>query len=107
MAEERDFGSVLGTDLDEQLEEELKEPELFNVVLYNDHYTTMEFVVSILRSIFHKPIIEATKIMMDVHKKGKGVVGLYTFDIASTKVAQVLQKAKEYEYPLKCTVEKA
>lgn len=107
MAEERDFGSVLGTDLDEQLEEELKEPELFNVVLYNDHYTTMEFVVSILRSIFHKPIIEATKIMMDVHRKGKGVVGLYTFDIASTKVAQVLQKAKEYEYPLKCTVEKA
>lgn len=107
MAEERDFGSVIGTDLDEQLEEELKEPELFNVVLYNDHYTTMEFVVSILRSIFHKPIIEATKIMMDVHRKGKGVVGLYTFDIASTKVAQVLQKAKEYEYPLKCTVEKA
>ena len=107
MAEERDIGSISGTDLDEQLEEELKEPEMFNVVLYNDHYTTMEFVVSILRSIFHKPIIEATKIMMDVHKKGKGVVGLYTFDIASTKVAQVLQKAKEYEYPLKCTVEKA
>ncbi len=107
MAEERDIGSISGTDLDEQLEEELKEPEMFSVVLYNDHYTTMEFVVSILRTIFHKPIIEATKIMMDVHKKGKGVVGLYTYDIAATKVAQVRQKAKEYEYPLKCTVEKA
>ena len=87
--------------------EELREPELYNVVLHNDHYTTMEFVVGILRSIFHKPIIEATKIMMDVHKKGKGVVGLYTYDIAATKAAQVREKAKEYEYPLECTVEKA
>lgn len=107
MAEERDVDSITGVDLDRDLEEEPKEPEMYNVVLYNDHYTTMEFVVSILRTIFHKPIIEATKIMMDVHKKGKGTVGLYTYDIAATKVAQVRQKAKEYEYPLKCTVEKA
>ena len=107
MAEEKDNDSIAGTGLEEELEEELREPAFYNVVLYNDHYTTMEFVVSILRSIFHKPIIEATKIMMDVHKKGRGVVGLYTFDIAATKVAQVRQKAKEYEYPLKCTMEKA
>lgn len=107
MAEERDIDSIIGTDLDNELEQELKEPEMYTVVLYNDHYTTMEFVVSILRSIFHKPIIEATKIMMDVHKKGKGIVGLYTYDIAATKVAQVRERAKEYEYPLRCAAEKA
>lgn len=107
MADERDNDSLTGTSLDEGLDEQLREPAMYNVVLHNDHYTTMEFVVSVLRSIFHKPIIEATKIMMDVHKKGKGVVGLYTYDIAATKVAQVRQRAKEYEYPLKCTVEKA
>ena len=106
MADERGIDSIIGADLDEELEEELKEPEMYTVVLHNDHYTTMEFVVSILRSIFHKPIFEATKIMMDVHKKGKGVAGHYTYDIAATKVVQVREKAKEYEYPLKCTVEK-
>jgi ATP-dependent Clp protease adaptor protein ClpS len=104
---ERDSGTAIGNDVEERVEEELKVPPMFNVVMYNDHYTTMEFVVSVLRTIFHKPIIEATKIMMDVHKRGKAIVGTYTYDVAVTKVAQVLQKAREYEYPLKCTVENA
>jgi ATP-dependent Clp protease adaptor protein ClpS len=106
MALDRDSDIIIGSDVQQDEEEELKEPEMYTVVMYNDHYTTMEFVVGVLRSIFHKPIIEATKIMMDVHKKGKAIVGLYTYDVAATKVAQVRQKAREHEYPLKCTVER-
>lgn len=93
-------------DIEHEDEEELKEPEMFRVVMHNDHYTTMEFVVGVLRSIFHKPLLEATKIMMDVHRKGRGIVGVYTYDIAATKVAQVNERAREYEYPLRCTIEK-
>lgn len=89
----------------EDADQELKEPSMYKVVLHNDDYTTKEFVVEVLRAVFNKPAIEATKIMMDVHKKGRGVVGLYTWDIAQTKVAQVHQLAKEREFPLKCSVE--
>ena len=95
------------SELLEEVEKELKEPDMYKVVLHNDDYTTREFVVEVLQIVFHKPAIEATKIMMDVHKKGKGVVGAYTWDIAQTKVAQVHQLAKESEYPLKCTIEEA
>ena len=91
----------------EEVEKELKEPDMYKVVLHNDDYTTKEFVVEVLQIVFHKPAIEATKIMMDVHKRGKGVVGVYTWDIAQTKVAQVRQMAKEREFPLKCSVEPA
>lgn len=90
----------------EKVREEVKEPDMYRVLLLNDDYTTTDFVVEILVSIFHKPPIEAAKIMMDVHKKGKGVVGLYTHDIAATKIAQVHQFAKEREYPLKCVMER-
>ena len=89
----------------EDADQELKEPSMYKVVLHNDDYTTKEFVVEVLRAVFHKPAVEATKIMMDVHKKGRGVVGVYTWDIAQTKVAQVHQMAKEREFPLKCSVE--
>jgi ATP-dependent Clp protease adaptor protein ClpS len=91
----------------EEVEKELKEPDMYKVVLHNDDYTTKEFVVEVIQVVFHKPAIEATKIMMDVHKRGKGVVGVYTWDIAQTKVAQVRQMAKEREFPLKCSVEPA
>jgi ATP-dependent Clp protease adaptor protein ClpS len=96
-----------GDELLEDVEKELKEPDMYKVVLHNDDYTTKEFVVEVLQIVFHKPAIEATKIMMDVHKRGKGVVGVYTWDIAQTKVAQVRQMAKEREFPLKCSVEPA
>lgn len=89
----------------EEVEKELKEPDMYNVVLHNDDYTTREFVVEVLQVVFHKPAIEATRIMLDVHKKGRGVVGVYTWDIAQTKVATVHKMAKEREYPLKCTIE--
>jgi len=88
-------------------DEELKEPEEFRVILLNDNYTTMEFVVSVLMTVFHKPIEEATRIMLDVHKKSRGVVGTYTYDIAATKINQVHQLAAQNGFPLKCVMEKA
>ena len=85
----------------------LKSPEMYKVVLLNDHYTPMDFVVDVLRQIFHKNPVQATKIMLEVHKKGKGVAGVYIYDIAATKIQQVDQLARIEEYPLKCTMEKA
>lgn len=95
------------TDIIEETEEEVSEPDMYRVILLNDHYTTMDFVVRVIRTIFHKNLIEATKIMMDVHKKGRGQVGVYTYDIARTKATQVEQLARREEFPLKCTIEKA
>ena len=88
-------------------EEKLKEPKDFMVVLLNDNYTTKEFVVEVLKLVFHKNPEEANRIMLNVHHKGRGVVGVYTWDIANTKASQVHTIAKEYEYPLRCIVEEA
>lgn len=85
----------------------IDEPKLYNVLLLNDDYTTMEFVVEIIITIFRKTPSEATKIMMDVHNKGKGLVGTYSYDVAITKTRQVELKAKENEFPLKTTIEEA
>lgn len=86
-------------------EEKLKEPREYVVVLLNDNYTTREFVVEILMIVFHKNPAEAKSIMLNVHNKGRGVVGVYTWDIAQTKANQVHSLAKQYDYPLKCVVE--
>jgi ATP-dependent Clp protease adaptor protein ClpS len=86
-------------------EQELKEPKLYRVILHNDDYTTMDFVVEVLVSIFHKPAAEATRIMLDVHKKGKGTCGVYTYDIAATKARQVHETSRAHDFPLKCSVE--
>jgi ATP-dependent Clp protease adaptor protein ClpS len=86
-------------------EEKLKEPEEYRVILLNDHYTTMDFVVEILMMIFHKTIEDANRIMLDVHRKGKGIVGVYPWDIAATKADQVHAAAREHEFPLRCIVE--
>jgi len=80
-------------------------PEDFRVILLNDDYTTMEFVVYILMAIFHKNPKDANKIMLDVHKKGKGIVGQYPWDIATTKAEQVHSAARENEFPLRCILE--
>lgn len=96
----------LNGDILEDQDEDVKEPDMFRVLLHNDHYTTMEFVVEVLRVVFHKSLLEATKIMFDVHRKGLGVVGTYTLDIAQTKTEQVLKMAKKREFPLRCTFEK-
>ena len=93
------------TELLNRDEEKLKEPQEYMVVLLNDNYTTREFVVEILQLIFHKNPQEAKKIMLNVHNKGRGMVGVYTWDIAQTKVNQVHSIAKQYDFPLKCVVE--
>ena len=83
-----------------------KEPDRYTVILHNDHYSTMDFVIKVLVEIFHKPAAEATRIMLDVHRIGRGIVGSYTYDIAVTKVAQVEALAKAYGFPLLATFEK-
>jgi ATP-dependent Clp protease adaptor protein ClpS len=87
--------------------EELKEPKDYVVVLLNDNFTTREFVVEVLKQVFHKNPEEAVRIMLKVHYNGRGVVGIYTWDIANTKASQVHSIAKQYDYPLKCLVEEA
>jgi ATP-dependent Clp protease adaptor protein ClpS len=82
-------------------------PKMYRVILHNDDYTTMEFVVEVLVKVFRKPVQEATRIMLDVHRKGQGQVGVFTRDMAQTKVAQVHQLAQQNEYPLRCTYEEA
>ena len=106
MADFSEDNSNYNIELQTEYDEELKEPEMYRVILHNDHYTTMEFVIEVLVKIFHKELMEATRIMLDVHNKGKGLVGVYTFDIATTKVDQVRQMAKAREFPLKCSIEK-
>ena len=93
------------TELLSRDDEKLKEPADYVVILLNDHFTTMEFVVEILRLVFHKKIDEAKRIMLNVHNKGRGIVGVYTWDIAQTKANQVHAIAKQHNYPLKCVVE--
>jgi ATP-dependent Clp protease adaptor protein ClpS len=87
------------------VEPELDEPKMYKVILHNDHYTTMDFVVEVLMKIFHKTAAEATKIMLDVHQRGQGFCGLYIYDVAVTKVCQVHQMAKQRDFPLKCSYE--
>jgi ATP-dependent Clp protease adaptor protein ClpS len=89
------------------VDQEIREPKMYRVILHNDDYTTMDFVVEVLISIFHKPAADATRIMIDVHKKGRGICGLYTYDIAATRIARVHQLARKREFPLKCTLEEA
>jgi ATP-dependent Clp protease adaptor protein ClpS len=96
-----------GIELITREEEKIKEPKEYVVVLLNDDYTTRDFVVEILMIIFHKNPVEAKAIMLNVHNKGRGVVGNYTWDIAQTKVNQVHSIAKQYDFPLKCVVEEA
>ena len=84
-----------------------KKPSMYRVLLMNDDYTPQEFVVMILMGIFKKSQEEAFTIMMHVHQKGIGTCGVYTFEVAETKVAQVMDAAKRNQHPLQCTLEKA
>ena len=97
-------------DLDSQVlvdeHQDIKEPQEYRVILLNDDFTTMEFVVAVLVSVFHKNLMDATRIMLDVHKKGRGLVGVYSYDIAVTKINRVHSMARENGFPLKCVMEK-
>lgn len=84
---------------------EYEELPMYRVLLLNDDYTPMDFVVEILREIFHKDRPEAERIMLNVHRKGAGLCGIYTYEIAETKVTRVRAKAKEAGFPLRCTME--
>lgn len=86
---------------------EVKPPSLYRVILLNDDFTPMDFVVSVLEKFFTKSHLEATEIMLDVHNKGKGQCGVFPYEVAETKVAQVTEHARENEHPLQCVTEKA
>jgi len=83
-----------------------KKPEMYKVLLHNDHYTTMDFVIEVLMKVFHMPAAKSTQVMLDVHKKGYGICGVYTYDIAVTKVDEVHKMARERSFPLRCSCEK-
>ena len=85
---------------------EVREPSMYKVLLHNDDYTTMEFVVEILVLVFHKSAEESMRIMLNVHQKGLGLCGVYTYEVAETKVDTVHTMAREKGFPLKCAMEK-
>ena len=84
----------------------LQSPPLYKVVMVNDDYTPMEFVVYILERFFNKSPEAATRIMLHVHQNGVGVCGVFTYEVAETKVAQVIETARRHQHPLQCTMEK-
>ena len=85
--------------------DEIDEPPMYKVLLHNDDYTTMEFVVEILMLVFNKTPEEAVEIMLNVHQKGIGICGVYTYEVSETKVNTVHDLARENGFPLKCTME--
>lgn len=83
-----------------------QKPSMYKVLLLNDDYTPMEFVIQVLETFFNKNREEATRIMLHVHRKGVGLCGVYTYEVAETKVSQVMAAAKQAQHPLQCTMEK-
>jgi ATP-dependent Clp protease adaptor protein ClpS len=100
----RDYGT--GTGIVAKTRPKTKKPSLYKVLLLNDDYTPMEFVVQILQKIFGKSQEDAIEIMLHVHRNGVGVCGLFTFEVAETKVTQVIELARRHQHPLQCTMEK-
>jgi len=93
-------------EVEDEIQEDLEEPPLYRVLLHNDDYTTMQFVVDVLMVVFNKSMEEATHIMLNVHKKGVGLCGVYPYEIAETKVDTVDSLARENGFPLKCSMER-
>ena len=83
-----------------------KKPSMYKVILLNDDYTPMDFVVHVLERFFHKSREEATRIMLHVHRRGVGLCGVYTYEVAETKVNQVVEFARRHQHPLQCTMER-
>ncbi len=108
MAEDKDGDSGSGneTGVITRVKPKTKKPSLYKVLLLNDDYTPMEFVVFVLEKFFGMGLDQATRVMLHVHQKGVGVCGVYTFEIAETKVTQVMDFAREHQHPLQCTMEK-
>lgn len=93
------------TIIKEENKVKFKKPKMYKIIMYNDDYTSMEFVIKVLAAVFGKKVPEATKIMYDVHKKGSGIAGVYSYDIAVTKISQVRKMAENESYPLKLSME--
>ena len=108
MAERRDNGDGTGgeTGVATRTRVQTKKPSLYRVLILNDDYTPMEFVVFVIERFFNKSREEATRIMLHVHQHGVGVCGVFTYEVAETKVAQVVDLARRNEHPLQCTMEK-
>ncbi len=94
-----------GTVTEAETEEQVKPPDLFRVLMHNDNYTTMDFVVSVLQSVFQKRAEEAVRIMLNIHHKGIGMCGIYPAEIAETKIATVHASAQSHGFPLRCSME--
>ena len=103
MAEKHEFEEVV----ESKSRERVEEPPLYKVLLHNDNYTTMDFVVFVLVSVFNKSEAEAFRIMLAVHNEGVGVAGVYPFEIAETKAAKVVEMARAQEYPLIASVQES
>ena len=97
------MGSNIEIELDDDIE--VKEPQKFKVILLNDDYSTMDFVIDVLTKVFRKSVDEASAIMLNIHNNGREICGIYTHEIASTKVAQVKTMAREKGFPLKAIME--
>lgn len=93
--------------IQEKTRTKVKEPKQYHVIMWNDDFTTMEFVVMVLMDIFHKDEVTAESLMLDVHHKGKAVVGVYSYDIAITKVTAAIKRARAEGFPFRMTVEEA
>ena len=102
-------GDLMGTkyNIEQKSKVKVQKPKQYKVIMHNDDYTTMEFVIDVLVNLFNKKMEDANKIMLDVHKAGKGVAGIYSYDIAMTKVGTAMNWAKEEGFPFKMTVEEA
>jgi len=101
-----DFHPELEEGVRSKTGKEVKEPPMYKVLLLNDDYTTMDFVVGVLRFVFHKSPTDAIHIMLNVHHQGVGLCGIYPFEVAETKVNTVEALAREKGFPLKCTMER-
>lgn len=96
----------LEEDVISEVRDDIDEPSMYKVLLHNDDYTTMEFVVEILMIVFNKSSDDAVRIMLNVHHKGIGICGVYTYEVSETKVNSVHALARQHGFPLKCTMEK-
>ena len=107
MADRAGDDEKAGGAIKERVREKTKEPSLFGVVLLNDDYTPMQFVIEVLEGIFQKAPAEAYRIMMQVHLEGRGLAGIYPWEVAETKVDTLLSRAREAGHPLQATIEDA
>jgi ATP-dependent Clp protease adaptor protein ClpS len=107
MAERKDEDDGTGLGVATKTRTRTKKPTPYKVLMLNDDYTPMEFVVHVLQSFFKMDLEQATRVMLHVHQKGVGVCGVFTYEVAETKVNQVIDFARQNQHPLQCTLEKA